>query len=68
MKPPRASSRAALRESEIVLVVGESDPFRSSNVDLSDILWSLGVSHQVKTWVGSAHRFRTWRQMARLYF
>lgn len=62
------SSLSALRESEILLVVGESDPFRASNIDLSDILWSLGVSHQVRTWVGSAHRFRTWRQMARLYF
>lgn len=63
-----AESLAALRESEILLVVGESDAFRTSNIDLSDMLWSLGLSHQLKTWVGSAHRFRYWRQMARLYF
>lgn len=62
------ASLASLRESEILLVVGESDVFRSSNMDLSEALWSLGVSHQLKTWVGSSHRFRTWRQMARLYF
>jgi len=60
-------SLAALRESEILLVVGESDAFHASSLDLSSILWSLGVAHEMRTWVGAAHRFRYWRQMARLY-
>ena len=58
---------AALRESEIVLVVGETDGFRSNNDDLSRILWGLGIPHHMRLWVGDAHRFRHWRQMARVY-
>jgi len=57
----------ALRESEIVFAVGETDGFRPSNDDLSHILWQLGIPHFLRPWVGEAHRFRHWRQMARIY-
>ncbi|MEN9354723.1 MAG: hypothetical protein RL318_2048 [Fibrobacterota bacterium] len=60
-------SLSALRDCEILLAVGEDDGFRPSNDDLSRILWGLGVPHHLKLWVGSAHRFRYWRQMARAY-
>ena len=57
----------ALRECGIVLAVGEDDNFRPSNDDLSNILWNLGIPHQLRLWVGQAHRFRYWRQMARIH-
>jgi esterase/lipase superfamily enzyme/lysophospholipase L1-like esterase len=57
----------ALRECEIVLAVGENDNFRQSNDELSRILWQLGIPHAFRLWVGAAHRFRYWRQMARIY-
>ncbi len=56
-----------LREMEILLAVGEDDEFRHSNETLSHILWNRGVSHRLSLWVGQSHRFRAWRQMARLY-
>ncbi len=56
-----------LREMEVLLAVGEADPLRHSNEALSRILWGRGISHQLKLWVGQAHRFRVWRQMARIY-
>jgi esterase/lipase superfamily enzyme/lysophospholipase L1-like esterase len=57
----------ALRECGIVLAVGEDDGFRPSNDELSQILWHLGIGHHLRLWVGQAHRFRYWRQMARSY-
>jgi esterase/lipase superfamily enzyme/lysophospholipase L1-like esterase len=63
-----AAVLAAMREMEILFAVGESDVFRHSNEELSHTLSKLGVSHHLKLWVGQAHRFRVWRQMARQYF
>jgi esterase/lipase superfamily enzyme len=57
-----------IREMEILIAVGEDDVFRHSNEELSHTLFKLGVSHHLKFWVGQAHRFRVWRQMARQYF
>lgn len=57
----------SLREMEILLALGESDEFRHSNESLSHILWNRGIPHHLKLWVGQSHRFRAWRQMARIY-
>jgi esterase/lipase superfamily enzyme len=57
-----------LRRLEIVLAVGESDPFYSSNQALSRDLWDKGIGHLLAVWGGEAHRARFWRQMAPLYF
>lgn len=56
-----------LRRLEIVLAVGEADPFYSSNQALSRDLRNKGISHQLEVWDGEAHRARYWRQMVPLY-
>jgi esterase/lipase superfamily enzyme len=56
-----------LREMDIVLVIGEDDPFRENNQHLSAILNSKGVSHQLLLWEERAHRGYYWRRMAPLY-
>jgi esterase/lipase superfamily enzyme len=53
---------------EIVLVVGEEDPFIDNTRALSQALWEKGVQNDLHVWWGRAHRFRYWRQMARIYF
>lgn len=56
-----------LRRLQIVLAVGESDPFYSSNQALSRDLWHKGIGHLLAVWGGEAHRARFWRQMVPLY-
>lgn len=56
-----------LRRLQIVLAVGETDPFYSSNQALSRDLWQKGIPHQLAVWDGEAHRARFWRQMVPLY-
>ena len=58
---------AQLRRLAITITVGEQDPFRQSNCELSHALAQKGISHQFVIWDGEAHRARCWRQMARLY-
>jgi esterase/lipase superfamily enzyme len=57
----------ALRRMEIILVVGETDPFRASTEELSGCLWDKGIWNALEIWPGEAHRPRYWRQMVRAY-
>ncbi|MEO5366480.1 MAG: alpha/beta hydrolase-fold protein [Magnetococcus sp. WYHC-3] len=57
----------SLRRMDIVLTIGENDPFLHNNRQLSDILWQKGIRHALHVWHGRAHRGRYWRQMAPLY-
>jgi len=57
----------SLRRLEIVLAVGEADPFYASNQTLSRELWHKGIAHRFAVWSGEAHRARYWRQMVPLY-
>ena len=57
----------SLRRMDIVLTVGQEDPFRESNEELSDILNRKGIGHQIHRWDGRAHRGHSWRKMAWLY-
>jgi esterase/lipase superfamily enzyme len=57
----------ALRRMEIVLVIGREDPFLENNRQLSQILWSKGVAHELIEWDERAHRGYYWRRMAPLY-
>ncbi len=59
---------ASIRRLDITLVVGEDDPFIDNTRALSQALWDKGVWHSLHMWWGRAHRFRYWRQMARVYF
>ncbi len=67
---PQLSDAAALhrmRNTDIVLAVGEHDPFKASTEDLSRKLWEKSVPHTLAIWEGEAHRARYWRRMVRCY-
>ncbi len=57
----------ALRRIEVVLTVGEADPFLDSNLDLSRLLADKGVRCRLDVWDGRAHCPRAWRAMAPRY-
>jgi esterase/lipase superfamily enzyme len=56
-----------LRQLDIVMAVGDADPFLESNRHLSRLLDEKGVRHQLHVWEGRAHRAGAWRGMAALY-
>ena len=56
-----------IRHIRFTLVIGEDDPFYADNVALAKALTDKTIPHELHTWVGNAHRFRYWRQMARVY-
>ena len=58
---------AHLRRMDIVIVVGNEDPFLHNNRQLSDILHGKGVRNQLHIWDGRAHSGKYWRRMASLY-
>lgn len=67
---PELADRAQLRRirrGAFTLVIGEDDPFYADNVALCRAFAEKQIPHALHTWVGNAHRFRYWRQMARLY-
>lgn len=53
-----------LREMDIVLIIGEEDPFKGNNEHLSHILATKGIDHRLEYWHDRAHRGHYWRQMA----
>jgi esterase/lipase superfamily enzyme len=57
----------ALRRTEIIIAVGDSDPFRESSEQLSRQLWEKGIWHNFALWQGEAHKAYYWRKMVRLY-
>ncbi len=58
---------AELRRMEIVLVIGEEDPFRQNNIELSAVLCDKHIPHEFYLWGERAHRGYYWRRMAPLY-
>jgi len=56
-----------LRRMDIVMTIGAEDPFLDNNRQLSSILHSKGIGHQLHVWDGRAHRGYYWRKMAPLY-
>jgi len=56
-----------LRNMDIVLVIGEEDPFLENNRRLSESLWDKGVPNSLHVWRERAHRGYYWRRMAPLY-
>ncbi|OKS86900.1 esterase family protein [Mucilaginibacter polytrichastri] len=57
----------AIAKLEIILAIGQTDPFLANNVDFSNLLWNKGVANQFYVWDNYAHQPRSWRQMVRLY-
>lgn len=56
-----------LRQMDIILTIGDADPFLGNNRHLSSVLAAKGVRHQMHVWDGRAHRAGVWRQMAPIY-
>jgi len=56
-----------LRAMDIVIVIGNEDPFLDNNLALSQHLWDKGIWHAMHRWEGRAHRGRYWREMVKLY-
>ncbi|KAA0700519.1 esterase [Neorhizobium sp. P12A] len=56
-----------LRQIDIVLTIGDADPFLDNNLHLSRLLAEKQVGHQLHRWDGRAHRAGAWRKMAPLY-
>jgi len=52
-----------LRRLDIVLVIGEEDPFRGNNEALCRILENKAIPHRLHYWGERAHRGHYWRQM-----
>ncbi len=61
------SAQKHLRTMEIILTIGKEDPFLQNNHDLSQILVTKGIAHQLYEWSDRAHRGYYWRRMAPLY-
>jgi len=57
----------ALRKMEIIIAVGETDPFLNGNQYLSSVLWQKGISNHFHTWESNAHHPHYWRKMVPLY-
>lgn len=58
---------ARLRGMEIVLAVGETDPFREDNDRLVGTLRRLAIPHGFHVWPGRAHCPHDWSRMVELY-
>ncbi|MBC6110890.1 esterase family protein [Pedobacter fastidiosus] len=58
---------AHLKRMEIILAVGETDPFLSGNHYISRLLWDKGIQNHLHTWESNAHRPHYWRKMVPLY-
>lgn len=56
-----------LRQVDIVLTIGDADPFFDNNRYLSRLLEEKRVDHRLHVWDGRAHRAGAWRRMAPLY-
>ncbi|NEI68850.1 esterase [Rhizobium lusitanum] len=56
-----------LRQIDIVMTIGGTDPFVDNNRHLSRLLAEKRINHQLHIWDGRAHRAGAWRRMAPLY-
>ncbi|MEJ2879990.1 esterase family protein [Pedobacter sp. GR22-6] len=57
----------AIRSMEVILAVGETDPFLPGNEDFSKKLWEKGIANQFHIWESNAHRPHYWRKMLPIY-
>lgn len=57
----------SIRRMEILIAIGEADPFMADNYEFSELLGWKGMHHQFYTWRGYAHNPRNWRKMVQFY-
>jgi len=56
-----------IRRIDMLLAIGETDPFKQDNYEFSEVLGWKGMRHQFYTWNGYAHTPRSWRKMVQCY-
>lgn len=56
-----------IRRLDIILAIGEADPFLQDNYEFSELLGWKGTHHQFYKWHGYAHTPRSWKKMVQLY-
>ncbi len=56
-----------IRQMEIIMAVGNSDPFLANNQQFSNLLWRRGLPNQLYIWGNYAHKPRYWKQMVQFY-
>jgi len=56
-----------IRRLDMLLAIGETDPFKQDNYQFSELLGLKGINHQLYTWNGYAHTPRSWKKMVQLY-
>lgn len=56
-----------LRQADIVMVIGDADPFFDNNRHFSRLLADKRIEHRLHVWNGRAHQAGAWRRMAPLY-
>jgi esterase/lipase superfamily enzyme len=57
----------AIRNIEVVLVIGQVDPFLPNDQEFSGKLREKGINHQFYIWDGYAHKPKYWSKMVQLY-
>lgn len=58
---------SAIRNMEIIIAIGETDPFIADNREFSRLLWEKGIFHQFYIWSNYAHNPKSWREMVKCY-
>lgn len=58
---------AALRNMDIVIVIGREDPFIDNNLHMSQLLNDKNIDHKLYIWDDRAHRGYYWRKMVKIY-
>lgn len=58
---------AAIRNVDIILVVGRDDPLLGNNEHFSHLLWDKAIWHALRIWDGWCHDWPYWQDMLRLY-
>ena len=58
---------ASVRNIELILAIGKTDPFYQSNMDFSNLLWRKKITNQCYVWNSDAHKPYYWRQMLPIY-
>ncbi|HWD88581.1 MAG TPA: alpha/beta hydrolase-fold protein [Mucilaginibacter sp.] len=57
----------AIKQTEFIFAIGETDPFICNNYEFSELLWNKSIPNQLYVWDNYAHRPRYWKQMVQLY-
>ena len=57
-----------LQDLEVILAVGQEDPFLQGNIDFERMLKEKELPSQLYIWEGNAHRAKEWIKMVSLYF